>query len=100
MDLIDRAALIDYLMLNMGWHDEDGREVDDSDEKREIIKDLVDGVPTVDAVPMRRTKPVIGVSRDNRFQWWSCCNCESVIEQGDRYCRGCGAEVEWDGGSK
>lgn len=34
---IDADALLEYLMINMGWHDEDGREVDDWDEKREII---------------------------------------------------------------
>lgn len=56
MRLINADALLEYLMINMGWHDEDGREVDDWDEKREIIKDLIDGVPTVDAVPMVRCR--------------------------------------------
>ena len=50
--LKDADALLEYLMINMGWHDEDGREVDDWDEKRKIFKDLIDGVPTVDAVPV------------------------------------------------
>lgn len=49
-DLISRAAAIDYLMTNMGWRDEDGYEVDDADEKRAIITDLLNGVPAVDAV--------------------------------------------------
>lgn len=51
-DLILRAAAVDYLMTNMGWHDEDGYEVDDADEKRAIITDLVNGIPAVDAVPV------------------------------------------------
>ena len=51
-DLISRAAAIEYLMTNMGWHDEDGYEVDDADEKRAIITDLVNGIPAVDAVPV------------------------------------------------
>ena len=51
-DLISRAAAIKYLMTNMGWHDEDGYEVDDAEEKRKIITDLIDGIPTVDAVPV------------------------------------------------
>ena len=51
-DLISRAAAIDYLMTNMGWRDEDGYEVDDADEKRAIITDLVNGIPAVDAVPV------------------------------------------------
>ncbi len=56
MRLIDADALLKYLMINMSWHDEDGIEVDDWDEKRAIIKDLIDGVPTVDAVPVVRCK--------------------------------------------
>ena len=51
-DLISRAAAIEYLMTNMGWRDEDGYEVDDADEKRAIITDLVNGIPTVNAVPV------------------------------------------------
>ena len=51
-DMISRAEAIDYLMTNMGWHDEDGYEVDDADEKRAIITYLVNGIPAVDAVPV------------------------------------------------
>ena len=52
MELIDRAAAVNYLMLNMGWHDEDGREVDDACEKRPIIEGLIGGIPTIEAVPL------------------------------------------------
>ena len=55
-DLISRAAAIEYRMTNMGWRDEDGYEVDDADEKRAIITDLVNGMPAVDAVPVVRCK--------------------------------------------
>lgn len=55
-DLISRAAAIEYLMTNMGWRDEDGYEVDDADEKRAIITDLVDGIPAVDAAPVVRCR--------------------------------------------
>ena len=51
-DSISRAAAIEYLMTNMRWRDEDGYEVDDADEKRAIITDLVNGIPAVDAVPV------------------------------------------------
>ena len=54
--LISRAAAIEYLMTNMGWRDEDGYEVDDADEKRAIMTDLVNGIPAVDAVPVVRCK--------------------------------------------
>lgn len=55
-DLISRAAAIEYLMTNMGWRDEDGYEVDDADEKRAIITDLVNGIPAVDVVPVIRCR--------------------------------------------
>lgn len=55
-NLISRAAAIEYLMTNMGWKDEDGYTVDDADEKRAIITDLVNGIPAVDAVPIVRCK--------------------------------------------
>ena len=55
-DLISRAAAIEYLMTNIGWHDEDGYPVDDSDEKRAIITDLVNGIPAVDAVTVEWLK--------------------------------------------
>ena len=61
------------------------------------IVTAIDECKTVEAVPMRRTKPVIGVSKDQTMNWWQCGNCESVIDHGDRYCRGCGAEVDWNG---
>lgn len=89
-DLIDRAAaleIIDIALNNIGY-------VNQIEEARTEIEKL----PTVPAVPIRRTTPVMGVSRDQMRNWWQCGNCESVIDQGDRYCRGCGAEVEWDGG--
>ena len=57
--------------------------------------EMIQDAPAVEAVQMRRTKPVIGYSRD--CNWYKCGNCESAIDKGDRYCRGCGAEVEWDG---
>lgn len=86
-DLISRSAAIDYLMTNMGWHDEDGYEVDDADEKRDIITDLVNGIPTVDAVLV-----VHG--------WWTddeCCSeCGQYVYQGDmrNYCPCCGAKMD------
>ena len=49
IDLISRAAAIEYLMTNMNWHDENGYEVDDADDKRAIITDLVNGIPAADA---------------------------------------------------
>ena len=80
-DLIPRAAAIEYLMTNMGWRDEDGYEVDDADEKRAIITNLVNGIPAVDAVPVVRCvdcKFYYGVNEE--------CGCNGVYHSEDWYC--------------
>ena len=82
-DLISRDAAIDYLMTNMGWHDEDGYAVDDADEKRAIITDLVKGIPAVDAVPVVRCKDCKYAQHDVMYDdLW----CDGMIRQPDWYC--------------
>ena len=56
MTMITRKDTIEYLTTNMGWHDEDGYPIDDTDEKRAIITDLVNGItsawiPCTDHLP-------------------------------------------------
>lgn len=101
MRLIDADTLIESMGLEnaVKLGNKDGYQQDHSygTLMRYEIKGEIDAQQTVEAVPIRRTKPVMGVSRDQMRNWWQCGNCESVIDQGDRYCRGCGAEVEWDG---
>lgn len=80
MRVKDADALLEYLMINMGWHDEDGIEVDDWEEKREIIKDLIDGVPTVDAVPVVRCKDC---------KWWEGKRWDSSSDPQYGYCHAC-----------
>ena len=50
-DYISREAAIEYLTLNMGWHDEDGYPVDDWDERKAHIADLINGIPAADVRP-------------------------------------------------
>ena len=102
-DLISRAAAIEYLMTNMGWHDEDGYTVDDADEKRAIITDLVNGVPAVDAVPVVHAR-----WRELKDGSEECTNClglcpheenynGDIISNFDcEYCPWCGAKMKGD----
>ena len=94
-DLISRAAAIDYLMTNMGWHDEDGYEVDDAEEKKAIITDLVNGIPDVDAAPVVHAKWIL---IQNGSGVCSACNRNDHIDSLAAYCRYCGARM--DGGDE
>lgn len=73
-DLISRKAAVEYLMTNMGWHDEDGYEVDDADEKRTIIEDLINGIPSIPAVPLDKLCEWLA----NSFSDPPCCTLENV----------------------
>ena len=95
-DLISRAAAIDYLMTNMSWHDEDGYEVDDADEKQAIITDLVNGIPAVDAKPVVHGRWIDvnpGEYLDPRMRCSVCMAIESPLIKW-RYCPDCGAKME------
>ena len=97
MDLIDRVALKRRVqkVATEAWKMKMTAQVETVMNQ---FLDFLEQAPAIEAVPMRRTKPVVASSRD--CNWYQCGNCETPIDQGDRYCRGCGAEVEWDGGSK
>ena len=92
-DLISRAAAIDYLMTNMGWRDEDGYEVDDADEKRAIITDLVNGIPAVDAAPVKHGRWVDEYD-DPMMVPCSVCGYEVYRYNTTHYCPDCGARMD------
>lgn len=108
-DLISREAAIEYLMTNMCWRDEDGYEVDDADEKRAIVTDLVNGIPAVDAVPVvhgrwvdEEGNPVPwcdALPSSPAFSCW-CNQCGTWLVASDEYpvyglfCPVCGAKMD------
>lgn len=96
-DFISRNAAIDYLMTNMGWRDEDGYEVDDADEKRAIITDLINGIPAVDAVPVVHghwTRIHIKGKEYGKV-YYQHENCVSLLfESPYHYCPHCGAKMD------
>ena len=93
-DLISREAAIEYLMTNMGWHDEDGYEVDDADEKREAITDLVNGIPAVDAAPIRHGRWIEEPDRHYHYHCSECLTMQGVSSIRMNYCPECGALME------
>ena len=92
-DLISRAAAIEYLMTNMGWHDEDGYPVDDSDEKRAIITDLVNGIPAVDAAPVVHGNWIECYERSRHYYCSNCGKVQGIASIVMKYCPECGAKM-------
>jgi len=96
-DLIFRKAAIEYLMTNMGWHDEDGYAVDDADEKRGIITDLVNGIPAVDAAPVVHGRWTTKRTWKHDGEWYcSVCDYEPIVFMESNYCPNCGARMDGD----
>jgi len=99
-DLIFRKAAIEYLMTNMGWHDEDGYAVDDADEKRGIITDLVNGIPAVDVAPVIHghwTRIHIKGKEYGKV-YYQHENCAPLLfESPYHYCPHCGAKIDEHG---
>lgn len=81
MRLIDADALVEALMTYM-WHDEDGRLIDDADEKREYIKGWLPDLPTVDLTDALRAagwKEEGWVSVKDRLPTYAELKCEEVL---------------------
>lgn len=47
-DCISRQAAIDYFVINVGFHDEDGYPIEDTDELRKIWTEYFDGIPSAE----------------------------------------------------
>ena len=99
-DCISRRAAIEYFMTNTNWHDEDGDEIDDADEKRKLLEDYFSGVQPV--TPARKKGKWIWDKRTGEYEC-SECGCNPIYEgiafdyseiDKYRYCRWCGAEME------
>lgn len=50
-DLISRQVAIEYFMTNTNWHDEDGYEIHDAEDKRALLKSYFDGIPPAQPEP-------------------------------------------------
>lgn len=102
-DLISRAAAIEYLITNMNWHDENGYEVDDADDKRAIITDLVNGIPAADAEHVVHgqwdTNDVVKILASGKcldgFIQCTICGIVCPTEYQEwNYCPNCGAKMD------
>ena len=90
-DCISRRAAIEYFMTNTNWHDEDGDEIDDADEKRKLLEDYFSGVPSV--TPARKKgewEVAIGYDPNRSFM---CDCCMKMAYEPTPYCPNCGAEM-------
>lgn len=45
-DLIRRQDAIEYFMTNTNWHDEEGYPIEDAEDKRALLTDYFNGIPS------------------------------------------------------
>lgn len=75
-ELISRQAAIDFLTLNAGWKDEEGRSVEDWDERKKIWADLISLIPS--------TQPEQLTDKEQRIFLAAMAREEKICEEVDR----------------
>ena len=106
-EYVRKQDVIKYFMTNVVWHDEDSYPIEDADEKRSIITELVDGLPHADVQPVVRGRweVVDWVEYDGHGECvhypkegLRCTNCKNVFKKKllwkDNYCPNCGADMQ------
>ena len=91
-DLISRQAAIDYFVTNVGFHDEDGYPIEDTDELRKIWTEYFSGIPSAEPKRIRgrwKYNAKIGT-----FKVWTCDQCGWNSEAEFNFCPNCGAKME------
>ena len=95
-DCISRQAAIDYFVTNVGFHDEDGYPIEDTDELRKIWTEYFSGIPSAEP---KRGK---WISADAIFGGvpFYCSKCgentrDTVMGKPRwNFCPNCGAKME------
>jgi hypothetical protein len=107
-DCISRQAAIDYFVTNVGFHDEDGYPIEDSDELRKIWTEYFDGIPS--AQPERKRGKWIYSEDEYGVDGYHCDKCGFFVPwdyvhkfinyiEDYNFCPNCGADMrgEQDG---
>ena len=79
-DLISRQAAIDYFVLNVGFHDEDGYPIEDADELRKIWTEYFDGIPSAQP-EIIRCKDCKHFAGEGMY-----CSCDIIVQFDHFYC--------------
>lgn len=91
-ELISRRAAIDYFVINVGFQDEDGYPIEDTDELRKIWTEIFDGIPPAEP---KRGKWIL-----DRSGAYCCSECMEpcagyvMMKPRDRFCKMCGSRNE------
>ena len=97
-DLISRQAAIDYFVTNVGFHDEDGYPIEDTDELRKIWTEYFSGIPS--AQPKRIKGHWVEIASSNHTYKCSVCgrllvnitDGKNNVAKNYPYCH-CGADM-------
>lgn len=104
-EYVRKQDVIEYFMTNIVWHDEDGYPIEDADEKRSILTELVDGLTPVDVRPITHGKWIPVTLIRERPQLWAdatepdeidalkCSECGEIFDftEARNWCPECGS---------
>lgn len=77
---ITHEQAVAYLQ-STGWMQEHDRQM------------MLDGVHRLTAQP-ETTRRIVGKSKGGMTLWYECERCGEPVDEGDKFCRGCGAKIE------
>jgi hypothetical protein len=77
---ITHEQAVEYLQ-STGWMQEHDRQM------------MLDGAHRLTAQP-ETTRRIVGKSKGGMTLWYECERCGEPVDEGDKFCRGCGAKME------
>lgn len=59
--------------------------------RQKRIENYINSLPSAQPETTRR---IVGKSKGGKTLWYECERCGEPVDEGDKFCRGCGAKME------
>ena len=90
-DIISRQAALEYFMTNTNWHDEDGDPIEDWDDKRKLLEDYFNGIPSAEP---KTGEWIYAKEQLEIVPMWECSCCRIRIPKKFNFCPNCGTRMK------